>query len=110
MYCANCNLLTTAFACPRCGSNDLRVPSSRDYCFLCKQDALWAEMLEDVLTQYRIPVVTRTGRSAAMVLRSNPLNQEVLFYVPYGWLERAKELEQSLFEAEVLEPEFLEEY
>lgn len=109
MYCANCNLLTAASVCPLCRSKDLRVPNSRDYCFLCKQESLWAEMLEDVLKQHRIPVVTRTGRSAAMVLRSNPLNQEVLFYVPYGWLEQAKELEQSLFEAEVMEPELLEE-
>lgn len=105
MYCANCNLLTDASRCPACDSRRLRLPNSQDYCFLVKKDILWAEILEDVLKQNRIPVVTRMAHSTAVLLRSNPLNQEVLFYVPYGWLERAKELEQSLFDAEVLEPD-----
>lgn len=109
MYCANCNLLMDVPSCPVCGSRDVRPPNAHDYCFMTKKEALWAEILEDVLKQNRIPVVTRTGRSVAMVLRSNPLNQEVLFYVPYGWLERASELEQSLFDVEVLESEFREE-
>jgi len=109
MYCENCCILFEGTVCPVCGSRDVRLPNSHDYCFLTKKEALWAEILEDVLQQNRVPVVNRTGRSAAMVLRSNPLNQEILFYVPYGWLERARELERSLFDAEVLEPECLEE-
>ena len=96
MYCIACKHLTEGSVCNHCGSNELREPQPRDYCFLTQQEQIWAGLLEDVLFQNDIRIMTRSHVGAGMMAAAG-LMDVVDFYVLYAQYDAASELEKSLF-------------
>ncbi|MBQ8835092.1 MAG: hypothetical protein IJ001_09260 [Oscillospiraceae bacterium] len=97
MYCPNCNLLTDSPRCPACGSKNIRLPMSEDYCRLAELDTIWKDALADILTQHNIPFVTKNVLGAGLAARIGPALEKIRFYVPYRCLEAARALHQGFF-------------
>ena len=96
MYCKSCSHLTGGNVCETCGSHDLRLPLPRDYCFLTRQEQIWAGLLEDVLFQNDIRPLTRSAVGAGMMAAAGVMDL-VDFYVMFAQYEEAKALEENLF-------------
>lgn len=99
MYCEKCGLIFEENRCPACGNQNVRPPMPGDLCFLTEREALWAEMLEDVLKQNDIPCLTKNVLGAGLALKVGPMWERVRFYVPYSRLQNAKTLVDQLFSA-----------
>ena len=93
MYCENCYRLVESDPCPHCGS-PVRNPEPRDSCFLTEQGYVQATILADILTQNRIPYMTkmRSIKGCGPIMMGNRL-----FYVPYQLLEDARIVVEELF-------------
>ena len=101
-YCENCHLLSEEPICDYCGSSDLRQPQADDFCYLTTRTTPWYEILLDVLYDNGIPWVVKPLRPSAVTIylgTSSELNE---IFVPYEKLERAKELEKSIFSEEAM--------
>ncbi len=98
-YCARCGVLTEGEVCPSCGSRKLRAPEKGDLCFLVEKEALWSDMLADVLDQNGIPCMKKSSMGAGLAIRAGALFETFRFYVTYRDLERAQELVEELFSA-----------
>jgi len=96
MYCKTCSHLTQGNVCTDCGSADLRLPLPRDYCFLTRQEQIWAGLLEDILFQNDIRPLTRSAVGAGMMAAAGVMDM-VDFYVMYAQYDEAKALEENLF-------------
>ena len=96
MYCVACKHLTDGSTCSHCGSEELRRPQPRDYCFLTQQEQIWAGLLEDVLFQNDIRALTRSHVGAGMMAAAG-LADVVDFYVLYAQYDEAQMLEEGLF-------------
>ncbi len=99
MYCPNCCRLFEENVCPECGAMGRR-PREDDYCYLCRLETIWAEMLTDVLRQNGIPSMKQSAEGAAIrALMGTALGKDDL-YVPYACLEQAASLKDALLGAE----------
>jgi len=96
MYCKTCSHLTDGNVCGNCGSEELRLPLPRDFCFLTQQEQIWAGMLEDVLFQNDIRCLTKSAVGAGLMAAAGVMDT-VDFYVMYAQYEEAKTLEEHLF-------------
>ncbi len=103
MYCPHCNVLVNGSRCPVCGSRELCNPLPNDYCFLTEKAQIWADALRDVLSQNRIPFLTKNVLGAGLSAKIGPALERILFYVPYAHYEAAQSLEQAFFSAEITE-------
>ena len=99
MYCERCGIIFEENRCPACGSQNVRPPMPDDLCFLTEQEAIWAEMLEDVLKQNNIPCLTKNVLGAGLALKVGPMSERVRFYIPYSRLQNAKTIVDELFSA-----------
>jgi len=97
MYCEKCRIVFSASACPICGNEKIRKPEAQDVCFLTEKDHIWSGMLEDVLKQHNIPVLTQSNIGAGMAIKTGPLFERIRFYVPFSWLEAARAIVDELF-------------
>ena len=68
-------------------------------CFLTEREAMWAEMLEDVLKQNDIPCLTKNVLGAGLALKVGLMSERVRFYIPYLYLPNAKAIADELFPA-----------
>lgn len=103
-YCENCHLLCEWPVCGYCGTRPLREPRADDYCFLSSRNEPWAQMLEELLKEERIPVVSRPVSRRGFGYSGERSAYTELF-VPYRELEHAKELERALMTSEPSYPE-----
>ena len=56
MYCEKCSrIIEEEVRCPHCGSRKIRLPETKDPCFLTELDFIPSGILEDVLKQNGIP-------------------------------------------------------
>lgn len=96
-YCRKCCVLFEGEElCPFCGNESFGGPGSEDPCVLTEKDGLWGDVLADVLEQNRVPYRCHPVVGAARTCM-NPLWERWRFFVPYAWLERARELADGLF-------------
>lgn len=100
MYCDRCRTVFSASSCPICGNENGREPDARDVCFLAEKDHIWSGMLEDVLKQHHIPVMTQSNIGAGMALKTGPLFERIRFYVPFSCLQEATAIVNELFSAD----------
>ncbi len=93
MYCENCYRLVDSDPCPHCGS-PVREPEPRDSCFLTEQGYVQSTILADILTQNRIPYMTkmRSIKGCGPIMMGNRL-----FYVPWQLLGGARQVVEELF-------------
>ena len=93
MYCENCYRLVESDPCPHCGSA-VREAEPRDSCFLTEQGYVQATILADILTQNRIPYMTkmRSIKGCGPIMMGNRL-----FYVPWQLLGGARQVVEELF-------------
>ncbi|MBQ9481059.1 MAG: hypothetical protein IJU84_02725 [Clostridia bacterium] len=90
-YCENCNKVSEYDFCRDCGDGDLREVRGEDFCFLVECGTTFGEMLKSVFDKENIPCALLprgTGVRTALALKLE--NYRV--YVPYAFLERAKEI------------------
>ena len=99
MYCPSCNRIVYAEKCPGCGSRNLRLPNSEDFCFLVELDPLWVRAMEDILTDNGIEYRTRNLIGAAMMVKTGK-PQRIRFFVHHRDYLQAKALEQAFFAAD----------
>lgn len=97
MYCEKCRIIFSASACPICGNENIRKPEEQDVCFLTEKDHIWSGMLEDVLKQHDIPVLTQSNIGAGMAIKTGPLFERIRFYVPFSCLVAARAIVDELF-------------
>ena len=96
MYCKKCGIIFETNCCPTCGSKHIRTPQPDDMCFLTEKELLWSEMLEDVLKQNNIPVLTKRTLGIGMALKIGPMSERVRFYVPYSYLQTSEMIVERL--------------
>jgi len=97
MYCEKCKTVFEDDHCPTCGSKDVRTPLPDDPCFLTEKKGTWSGMLEDVLSQNHISVLSQSTMGAGMATSVGPLFEKFRIYVRYEDLERAKDIVNELF-------------
>ena len=92
MYCPKCRNVFEESACPVCRNRKVREPAPDDLCFLTEEGPLLGGMLEDVLKQNGIPVLTESSKGAALSVISGQLFEWIRYYVRYEHLPQAKEI------------------
>jgi len=97
-YCNRCNKLSHIGAkhCA-CGNKKLREPIDNDAVFLVSLDFMHGRMLGDVLEQNDIPVLLKPIVMPLAFLTARTGQEANHVFVPYGALEKAKELLTELF-------------
>lgn len=102
MFCSNCNLIVNSGKCPVCGSKNIRNPQPDDYCYLIEKETIWAGALSDILTQNKIPFLTKNVLGAGLAAKMGPALERTRFYVPYSHYQLAQDLEKEYFSADFL--------
>ena len=101
MYCPNCqSLCDDEDICPFCGNRKLRLPEETDPVLLMTADETKAEMIEMVLQDAGILFEERTlgpGGPPSVLLGHNQVYLNKNLFVPYGELERTREIVAGLF-------------
>lgn len=97
MYCLNCNVLLEGSRCTICGSREVRSPREEDFCYLTEKELVWANALEDIFRDHRIPFVTKNTQGAGLTAKMGQAMERVRFYVPYGHYEQARQMEAEFF-------------
>ena len=98
LYCEMCMKLVEDQKCPNCKKSKVREPKPNDPVFLLMKDALTAAAIEEILRNNGIPSHLRgmlgSGVTAYLAYNMEPS----CVYVPYGELDRAKELLANFIE------------
>ena len=98
LYCPDCKrLYDEAEKCPACGKRKGREPQAEDLCFLMSINAIWVEMLSDMLTGNEIPFQKVSAQGAAMAMYTGLYTETFDFYVPFEKYDEAKELTDAFF-------------
>ena len=98
LYCPECKrLYDEAEKCPVCGKRKGREPQSQDLCFLMSTNAIWVEMISDLLTDNEIPFQKVSAQGAAMAMLTGLYTETFDFYVPFEKYDEAKELTDAFF-------------
>ena len=100
MYCEKCKHLVDENLCPYCESSELREPKVDDFCFLTQTDALFVNVLMDVLDQNHIPAQRKNATEMALnvLMGQNYVRYNV--YVPYAFFEDAVNVAQAFMHAD----------
>lgn len=96
-YCKYCMLPSEESVCPSCGTEGLCPLLPEDPCFLTEQQSIWADVLEDVLRQKKIPHMRQSVRGAGMSAKLGSFQAAYRFFVPYEYLTAAQEVAEELF-------------
>lgn len=98
LYCPECKrLYDEAEKCPVCGKRKGREPQSDDLCFLMSTNAIWVEMISDLLSENEIPFQKVSAQGAAMAMFTGLYKETFDFYVPVEKYDEAKELTDAFF-------------
>lgn len=98
-YCPNCHVLVQGNRCPICEKRWLEPPKAEDYCYFTERELLWAGVLEACLRQNEVPYLTQNVMGAGLTAKMGTMRESVKFFVPYGFYDKAKLLEEELFSA-----------
>ena len=94
LYCEKCSRAVESDPCPYCNCGPVREAEPGDPCFLTEQGYVQATILADILTQNRIPYMTkmRSIKGCGTIMMSNRL-----FFVAFRDLEAARNVVNDLF-------------
>ena len=95
-YCLKCRNVFEGERCPVCGSKKSREPAADDLCFLTEEGPLLGGMLEDVLKQNGIPVLSESSKGAALSVITSSLFEWIKYYVRYDHLPQAREIVEEV--------------
>lgn len=104
-YCPHCLMLQEKETCACCGASPLYLPHPKDFCFLQEREAMWAEMLQDVLKDQGIPCVHKPVYGAALMMNVGTAMERYRLYVPYEHLLDARSIAEQLFDIPFQEAE-----
>ena len=105
-YCRNCKLPWEGEVCPECGEADLWPIMPEDPCLLTEQQWVWAGVLEEVLVKCAVPHMKQPLLGAGLVKSIGTFGERFRFFVPYEFLDRAREIAEGLFSAGGEEDDF----
>ena len=90
MYCQKCKAAFDGDGnCPVCGSTKVRPALSDDVCFLTDADPISGGMLEDVLGQNGIPVLSISTVGAGMAMKAGTrITRPIILFVLFLLLLR----------------------
>ena len=91
MYCEVCHLETENTVCPVCHNTRLRPARAEDFCLLTEQGTLGRSILCDLLRQAHIPCYDKPTLGARLAMKVGPMLERYKLYVPYAYLEKARE-------------------
>jgi len=100
LYCPRCKSIITESAhvrCPFCGAKKIREVKDNDPIYLTCKNYVFSGLLEDVLKQHQIPCIKKPVHGAALSLWRGNMFEKFTFFVPFGALEKSKELLKELF-------------
>ncbi len=98
LYCPDCKrLYDEAERCPACGKRKGREPQGDDLCFLMSTNAIWVEMISDLLTENEISFQKFSAQGAAMAMFTGLYTETFDFYVPFEKFDEAKNLTDAFF-------------
>lgn len=97
-YCEQCHQLCEGDTCPVCKKRNVRPPVASDFCFLAEKEAMWAEMLMDVLKSSDIACTCQSVLGAAISWKLGQTFERYKLYVPYECLNQAREILDTLFQ------------
>lgn len=105
LYCPKC---FTAFEegnrCPACDSRRIRpLIEEEDLCLVAEEEPMWCEAIEDLLHDHQIPFCTKETDTAWIGLLGGPKFSRRRFLTPWAYVSQAKELVESLFNAQPVE-------
>ena len=101
LYCEKCMKLVEESKCPNCKKSKVREPKVNDPVFLLFEKAITAAAIEEILRNNGIPSFQK-GLLGSGVTAYLGYNMESSYiYVPYGELDRARELLGNFFEDEI---------
>ena len=97
LYCERCRALVDTSPC-YCGSKKVREPKANDVVFLVTRGGILASMLENMLADNDIPCLKyRQGIGLPLMGGMQLGMDEYQFFVPFGALEKAKEILEEFF-------------
>ena len=98
LYCPECKrLYDEVEKCPACGKRKGREPQSDDLCFLMSTNAIWVEMISDLLTENEISFQKFSAQGAAMAMFTGLYTETFDYYVPFEKYDEAKDLTGAFF-------------
>ena len=103
MYCEKCKNIVNESPCPLCKGKTVRELEQEDLVFLVEKQAMWAEMLMDVLKQEEIPYSFRGSLGAALAMSVGREKEYFKIYVPYNYFEKAHDVVEGLFSGDSFE-------
>ena len=92
LYCEKCMKLIEEQKCPNCKKSKVREPKSNDPVFLLVEEALTAAAIEEILRNNGIPSYLRGMLGSGVTAYLGYSMETSYIYVPYGEVEKAKEL------------------
>lgn len=94
LFCEKCNRLSNDSICAICGKKKLREVREDDFCYFLTLPAFKTNIFEANLKDENIPVATFGQGYDFATKRSTEYN----FFIPYKFIDRAKDLYKLLFE------------
>ena len=104
-YCEKCMKLIEEQKCPNCKKSKVREPQPNDPVFLLMEEALTAAAIEEILRNHGIPSHLRGMLGSGVTAYLGYSMETSYIYVPYGELDRAKELLTNFIEADIIDDE-----
>ena len=94
LYCKRCRHVfeEEIEKCPVCRYRKLREAQTGDICFLEEKEPYLANILNDILQQNGIDVLTESSIGAGLATIAGTMLELIRLYVRYEDLEKAKEL------------------
>ena len=68
-----------------------------DLCLLTERDMIWSEVTEDFLRQNDIPFLVKGRMGAGLAINVGPMFEKNRYYVPYAYLEKARDVIEAVF-------------
>lgn len=94
-YCENCKLLFDSGRCDFCERENLRKVKDEDFCFLTEKGTVYSGILKDALKKENISYETHCVKDGCKAAIPGPMAESVRFFVPYAFLNRAREIEET---------------
>ena len=98
LYCEKCRCAFDGDRCPECGGKKrIREIRDDDLCLLTERDMIWSEVTEDFLRQNDIPFLVKGRMGAGLAINVGPMFEKNRYYVPYAYLEKARDVIEAVF-------------
>ena len=98
LYCEYCMKLMDCPNCPDCKKRNLRPPRGNDPVYLMSKAALWSGGIEEILKENDIPCLKQGSKGSFFNVILGSFTERYNYFVPYGALEKSRELLADFFE------------